>query len=93
MKKSVLLVAYVDEGGVKARHQLLDLCQVDVADGIGNVSRLLLQGDETRILQQGNGYLCGLYVDNQFTFHLIPWGDGECGSESLSPGFGLVLGV
>ncbi len=72
MKKSVLLVAYVDEGGVKARHQFLDLCQIDVADGIGYVSRFFLQGDEARILQQGYRDLCGLDVDNQFTFHLIP---------------------
>ena len=53
VKKSVLFVAYVDEGGVKTGHQFFDFGQVYVADGIGDVSRFFLEGDEARIFQQG----------------------------------------
>ena len=70
VKKSILLVAHVDEGGVETGHQFLDLGKIDVSDSVGDVARLLLQGDEPRVLKQGNGYLAGLYVYNQFTFHL-----------------------
>ena len=69
MKKSVLLVAHVDEGGVKAGHQFLDFGKIDVSDSVGDVARLLLQGYEPRILKQGYRNLTGLYVYNQFTFH------------------------
>ncbi len=44
MEESVLLVAYIDEGGIQPWHKLLDFCQIDVANGVGNVTRLLLQG-------------------------------------------------
>ena len=42
MKKSVFIIAYVDESGVEPRHKLLHFCQIYIADGIGNVARLFL---------------------------------------------------
>ena len=46
MEECILFVTHIDKRGVQSRHQLLHFCQVNVADSISDVARLLLQGDE-----------------------------------------------
>ena len=69
MKESVFLVAYVDKGRVKPGHELLDLGDVYIAHGVGNVAALFLERHQTTILKQGYGDLLGLHIDDQFAFH------------------------
>ena len=64
MDESVLLIPDVDERGVQAGHDLLDLPQVDVADGIPRLALFLVQLDQLLVLEQGDGDLAGGYVDN-----------------------------
>ncbi len=52
VEESVLFVAYVDECGIQSGHQFLDFCQVYVADGVGDVARLLLERYEARVFEQ-----------------------------------------
>ena len=64
MDESVLLIPDVDERGVQAGHDLLDLPQVDVADGVPCLALFLVQLDQLLVLEQGDGDLAGGYVDN-----------------------------
>jgi hypothetical protein len=64
MKKRVFLVADVDERGVQARHELFNFGHVNVTDGVGKVAALLLQRNQAPFLQEGNGDLLRLHVDD-----------------------------
>ena len=62
VQECILFIAHVDKGSVEARHQLLYLCQVNVADSIGDVSGFLLQGYQAAFLKQGDGNFRRLHV-------------------------------
>ena len=69
MKKRVFAVAHIYKCGIQARHEFLHLGKVEVADGIGGISRLLLQRYQPSVFEQGGRYVGGLYVNYKFTFH------------------------
>ena len=69
MEECVLIVAYVDEGGIQTRHQFLDLGQVDVANGVSDVGCFFLQRHEPSLLKQGYGDFLGLDIDYKFASH------------------------
>ena len=54
MKEGVLFVADVDKCGVEARHELLHFGRIDVTDGVGQVSALFLERDQTAVLSERN---------------------------------------
>ena len=54
VKKSLLIIAHVDEGGIEPREEFFHLTEVDVADGVGAVARLFLHRNEARVLQQSD---------------------------------------
>ena len=64
MEECVFFIPHVDESGVEAGHELLYLCQVNVAHGVCDVACLLLQGDQAAVLEKGYRKFASLYVDN-----------------------------
>ena len=62
MEECILFISHVNEGGIQPRHQFFDLCQVDVADSIGDVARFFLKRHKPTVLQKGDRYLRCLYV-------------------------------
>ena len=42
MEECIFLIAHVDKSGIQTGHKLFHLSQVDVADGVRDVARLLL---------------------------------------------------
>ena len=69
MQESVALIAYIDETGIEPRHELLHLGDVDVAYREVGLTGLVLVFHQPFILEQGNGNLFWLDVDNYFTCH------------------------
>ena len=67
--ESILLVAYIDEGGIESRHNLTNSTQIDVAHGESSLAFLLAQLDEHLILGESNGYFGRRNVDYQFLAH------------------------
>lgn len=63
MKECVLFVPHIHECGIKAWHQFLYLGKVEVTDGIGYVSRLLLQRHQAPVFEERRGYVGRLYVN------------------------------
>ena len=51
MKKSILLISYIDECCVEARHHLLDASEIDVSDGEGQVTTLALELYQSLVFQ------------------------------------------
>ncbi len=64
MKKSVLVVAHVDERGVEAGHQLAHLCQIKVAHRVRDVAALLLERHKPGVFGQRDRNLLLLHVYN-----------------------------
>ena len=71
MQESVTLVPDVDETGVEARHELLHLCDVDVAYREVGRSGLVLVFYQPFVLKQGDGNLLRLDVNDNFACHLL----------------------
>ena len=51
MKKSILLISYIDECCVETRHHLLDASEIDVSDGEGQVTTLALELYQSLVFQ------------------------------------------
>ncbi len=64
MEKCILFIANIDESGIQTRHKLFDFRQIDVANGIGNVTGFFLERHKPRILKKRRRHLRSLYVDN-----------------------------
>ena len=62
MKKSVFFVTHIDKCGVQTRHDLFDFGQIEVADSICDVAALLLQRDQTGILEKRYRHFLAVYV-------------------------------
>ena len=71
VKESVLLMAYVDKGGIQAGDQLLDTAEIDVADRKSLVFLFAVELDQRFVFQQSDGHLLCVGVDNQFTVQCI----------------------
>ena len=71
MQESVALVANIYEAGVKTRHELLHLGDLDVANREIGRALLVLVFHEPLVFEQGDGYFLWLYVDNYFACHLL----------------------
>ena len=69
MKKRIFFVADVDECRVKAGHKLLDLSEVNVADGVGLISALFLERHQAAILGESYRDLLRLDIDDKSAFH------------------------
>ena len=71
MQESVTLIPYVDKTGVEARHELLHLCDVDVAHREVGRAGLVLVFYQSFVLEQGDGDLFWLDVNDYFACHLL----------------------
>ena len=71
VKKSVALIAYIDEAGIEAGHQFLYLCHINVAHRETCLAGLALVLHQPLVLKQGYRDFLGLSIDNYFAGHFF----------------------
>ena len=69
VQEAVLFIANIDEGCVKARHDLSYPAEIYITDGVIIINFFFVKFDKEFILQQSNIHLILERINDQFLFH------------------------